>query len=1135
MVSGNFERVGLEALIVGAAQYLQDAASINAATAALVGGIGQHVPAATREAAGGMGLLTTGMNAATGAAGQLTGGFSAMLGPFSGLAREGVQVTSEMAAVATESSSLTGVLLGMTGVVAAVAGAFGGLALEGEQWADEMMRITSITGLSQDQAELYSHALADVGGSGQSLIRTTFMLERQLQAAAAQMAAGEEPTGRVAMAMKSLGIQFADNNGEVRDMGQLLPELFSKLGTMTNAQERNALASQLFGRYGIEVTRMLANWSTVMPLAQQQTEEFNRSQVNATMLAIGFHSAMETLRNAFQQLGIMVLPQFIEIAQRVATSISQWVQAHGEDFVRNLGVVVSATVSVVEHFATVLSEIPPWLLKAAVESAGAAVGVKLLGVAAEGATHGWSNFNQVLQDFSNLSQSGFGLVALAQNIGRVGAALQAAAGALFLTPIGWAAIAVAVATAGAGYLIVQNHIAATAETQARLDSLNKEAAEAIKGKSAAEALAHIKTLEFKRTELQAELALLAARTPKDSAEEAEIGRKMAIVSGALAEVEGRLGAVIPLWQDLAIGESKTADTAAAVAAEHLAVANALTAAAQAAGPAHAALLAIDSSSIAAKGGLTGLSAGAQVLANDLAGLTADALATRIVLEEMANTKLSLKDILNTPFLVDAMKRQFASAGEQLKLIQSWKDEIGLGATAINHAAGIVTDADKRMADSAQRAAEARAAAAAKMMKDAQDAAKAIALAEIGQLDQLGALVVDALRAQHAEELRVTEESIASQRALIDQVYAERIDAAHRASDAEIASIDAVTAAMVAGLNAQIGALQAATTAEDRQAIVRKIALTYDAKEHAAAEKELRDFDRRTQENTLRSQIATVEESARVSKDAVKTQLDERLNAIDKEQKMANAALNRAEKSAQEMYQKQTFDFALQAEARVLLMNAEQTRYVQDLLTKYAPQWATAGISFGAQLVNGIRSQIEPYLRSLQNLIPYGGGPSAASQSRASYVSGLQQQGAAAAAGGAPDVALEQMRQSVVAAGESPNFDTGLGRGPVGRSGLATLAKGEVVLTLEQQRQYLGAPFSPATSGYSIPAREPAMAMASDGGGGGVVFERGAFDGMLSGATFGGDVRDNARAIVDAFERLMGQQLGRGAFLSGSGR
>lgn len=1085
MVSGNFEQVGLEALIIGAAQYLQDAASINAATSQLVNGVQQRVPAATRDAAGGMNVLTAGMQAATGATGQLVGGFSAMLGPFSGLAREGAQVSGEMTAIATESSSLTGVFVGLAGVAAAVAGTFGGLALAGAQWADEMMRITSITGLAQDEAEKYSIALELVGGSGQALIRTTFMLERQLQSASYQIAQGEEPTGRVARAMKELGIEFAESNGEVRDMGDLIPELLTKLGTMEDATQRNAIASALFGRYGIDVTRMLANWGTVMPAAEEIMAKFNGTEADASELSLEFHRNLTELSHAFESLGVRVLPQFNEIAARVTKAIGDWVVTHGEDFVRNLGVVIEVTVFAVERFASAIASIPPWLLRASIEAAAAGFAFKVMWGAATGAAGGigdlWESLNKIATGANIVS----GIAAMSEAVTVLKVAVTGAAAAsyaFFLTPPGWVALAAGAAIAATAYYVWSEHAKEAAKQEAFLASVDEELADAIKQNSSEIIAAKINELNAQLAVAQAELAVEEQRqgflnSNAVTARSIELRQEIDTLLKAL----GKLG---PQYR-----EAKEAQDALAASTT---------------------LLTPEISGAKTVFDYMGVSVAKT--GSDLKSLTADMLVAQLIAEDIKNFRGATNENFFDFFPADVFQRQLQSLAPYLKIATDFGKNSAQAAEDVAHAAGIVTDADKAMAAEAQRTAEERERAAKQMVDSARSAAAAIQQAQIGQLDILGNLVIDALRAQYAEQLKVTEDGLVAQRSVIDQVYAERIDAARRASKAEIDAIDASTAAVVAGLNAQINALRDAASAEDREAIVRKIALTYDAKEHAAAEKELRDFDRRVQENALRSQIASVEAQARIRKDDIEDALEGRLDAIGKEQKAANDTLDRAGKAARETYQRQTFDFALQAEARILLMNAEQQRYVTDLITKYAPQWATAGKSMGDQLVSGISKAVDPYLKNLFAMIPYGGivagSGGALPQGTPSWVNALS---------GTP----------------ASNHDIGLGRGPAPYPMSTTLNTGEVVLTIEQQRQIWGQPFTPSTSGYSIPALATTSAGTSVTSG--PVFNRGAFEGLLAGAALMGEPRDNANAIVAAFERLLGQQLGRGAFLAGSGR
>lgn len=1067
MTSG-LPTVGMRAVLEGAAQYVRDAQQINQATSGVAQGV-DRAAQQTRSATNGMRQDFTGLASVSG---SLAGAFGVLLGPFSQLASQGREVADGLllAAQSAGQHGLTGVLTGLVAAGVSAVAMFTALGISGAQWATGIQRITSITGLSQSQAELYGNALQLVGGDESALIRTSFLLERQLVSAAEAMKAGQSPATGLTRALDRLGIQWRDATGNARDMGQLLPEIIDRLGTLDDKQTAVALSTQIFGRYGVELTRIIENYGPVMGEATKLTDEFSTAEFDASVLALRYQSTLTRLGQAFQFLAVHALPPFLDLAEGVADAIASWVSVHGADFVDGLSRAIIAGTSAIGKFAEgfgsvlgpaieytaaglsalgeALDAIPQPVIDAILRLAGGAAAIAILAIAV-------SALSSVVV---GLTTSLFGLSV-----------------ALLTTPAGWVALAAALTVAGIGYVYLKSRAEEAAAAQ-------RETAEASR-------IAKERTLEENQANYQKAVAIRMA-----IAADLAMASAGGVVSDQTKDLQSRLETIettIRIYQK-AIGdaEKELGDLERATKGTNSAL--------------------DDSQTVFEKMGLKAVKS-----ADDLKKLSSEMIVAAILAENLRNMPEGTDpfDVVNS----GAFRRQIDVVLGAYKEARREAEAAMKGNEILVNAAGYLTSAQQSAAEAAARAAqqasEEYARAVEKMVKDAADAAKRIRDAQVAELDQLGGLLSDALRARYSEQLRITLDSYSQQQQFIDSVYEERIDSATRASQAEIAAIDASTAAVVAGINAQIAALRGLNDAEDREQLVRKVALTYDAKEHDAAERELRQFDRRVQVNALQAQAQSVQAQARARKDAIESDLRDRLDAIEKEQDAVKKQFQFAEKAARDTYEKQTEEFTLQSEVRRLLMDKEQTGFVTDMIQKYAPQWQIAGISMGQQLLIGIRAQIEPYLRSLTNLIPYGGtrasggSGSAYEQEQGGYVQALQAQGQAAAAGGAPAAALEQMRQTVIASGTTPSFDRGLDWGRVPKPMLATLHTGEVVLTPEQQERYMG----------------------------GARYERGAFEGMFSGANFTGSPEENMREARRQFGRFMDDQTGRDAFLAGSGR
>lgn len=707
------------------------------------------------------------------------------------------------------------------------------------------------------------------------------------------------------------------------------------------------------------------------------------------------------------------------------------------------------------------------------------------------------------------------VVTLIANLPIIVGLLTSIGGVLLASPAGWIAVAGAVAAAGIAYALFRDRVREATEAQRASAETSRLATQA----SVEEMAQTLRSLSVKKQEAQARLD--AERAQRDALGAATGDIK--VMQEAQREID-RLNKVIKVYGE-ALQQRDQSERAAAKSAKDMS--DATTAAATAA--------------TGATNPVVALSKRAEELQKSMQGVNSTALATKIILESIANIQgATFENILD---LIDpgALQRQIEAAGASLRPILAVQEQIDAISGRVTNAAGRLTDSQKsegdRAAREAEQAAEREQQRVQQTIDEAQRAQEQLAAARIRGIDQIGDLIVTALRRQAQQQLDVTIAGIDQQREALkrsidDEIDAikKRTDAAVRAAEEErdrtLEAIRAETEARIASVQAQIDALDQQASVEQRAAIQRRIALAYDAQERADAERELRDFDRRTQQSALRDSITGIRDEGRAREEETKRTTEERIQylrdsaaaLIEADQKARDAAiagLDAQAAAARKTYEQQTTDFALQSEARRLLIEGETTA-IAKLLDDLVPEWRSAGLSFGQQLAEGLRqSGVVNYINSILGTLNqingmYGGAAGAqagAKQAAAanSEIAGMQDAGMRARSGGAPESVLELLRRQLIERGVVPQFAGGLDVGVVKRPILAALDPGEVVLTPEQQRDYMG---------------------------GGVRFESGAFDGMFRGASFNGSPRENARAIREEFESLIGRETGRRAFLDG---
>jgi hypothetical protein len=98
-----------------------------------------------------------------------------------------------------------------------------------------------------------------------------------VEAAAARLVKGlsatDDETKGVGKALEALGVSGRDAHGNIRPLGQLLPEIAGKLSTYADSSSKTAIAQDLFGRSGREILPFLKDYVEMSGMAAAITGE----------------------------------------------------------------------------------------------------------------------------------------------------------------------------------------------------------------------------------------------------------------------------------------------------------------------------------------------------------------------------------------------------------------------------------------------------------------------------------------------------------------------------------------------------------------------------------------------------------------------------------------------------------------------------------------------------------------------------------------------------------------------------------------------------------------------------------------------------------------------------------------------
>jgi hypothetical protein len=147
----------------------------------------------------------------------------------------------------------------MTAPIAGLGAAMVLLANKTGQYADKLLDLEQITGLTTDNIQGLENVAREAGVSFDGLTGTIARFTSKLPQVL-------KDGGPAADAIKALGVNVFDSNGNIRDMNELFPEMVNKLQSVENITQRNILSQQIFGR----------ELKDLAPVLGMTTTEFNK-------------------------------------------------------------------------------------------------------------------------------------------------------------------------------------------------------------------------------------------------------------------------------------------------------------------------------------------------------------------------------------------------------------------------------------------------------------------------------------------------------------------------------------------------------------------------------------------------------------------------------------------------------------------------------------------------------------------------------------------------------------------------------------------------------------------------------------------------------------------------------------------
>jgi len=210
--------------------------------------------------------------------------------------------------------TLTGRERALVGVLAGVAAATAVAMKAAINYGDWLEKTAQKTGVSTEALSSYKLGAELAGTTQEGLISGLQRLQKNMGAAL------RSPTSAAATAFKSLGVEFQNADGSLRDVEDLLPDIAAAMEDMEDGTLKTQVAMDLMGRSGAELIPMLNQGADGLKDMRAESEALGVVWTQQDAVAAAeFNDALTRLKTTFagmvQEATRYWLPTFVDIAE----------------------------------------------------------------------------------------------------------------------------------------------------------------------------------------------------------------------------------------------------------------------------------------------------------------------------------------------------------------------------------------------------------------------------------------------------------------------------------------------------------------------------------------------------------------------------------------------------------------------------------------------------------------------------------------------------------------------------------------------------------------------------------------------------------------------------------------------------
>ncbi len=222
-----------------------------------------------------------------------------------------------------------------TGAITATVGTMAAFATKSAETADRVDKLSAKIGISKKAFQEWDYVL---GQNGADIEKMQTGMKTLVQ----QMDMANKGTESAQNAFKALNLTWQDGNGQLKTQEQMMEEAIMALASMENGTEKAKLATELFGKAGIDMMPMLNGGAEAITELKNRAGELGLVMSDEAVTAgVVLGDTMDDVKKSFgmlgTEIGVAVMPIFQKFLEWILANLPKIKEDFGKvvDFIKN--------------------------------------------------------------------------------------------------------------------------------------------------------------------------------------------------------------------------------------------------------------------------------------------------------------------------------------------------------------------------------------------------------------------------------------------------------------------------------------------------------------------------------------------------------------------------------------------------------------------------------------------------------------------------------------------------------------------------------------------------------------------------------------------------------------------------------